>query len=193
MKKVLLVASFFFAAPAAFLFTLAFLGYATFHKTHGTTGVLGITSKPGVTYAALPSLSQITQDEITQIDRRVENVQQFFARYNSPLEPFAQHVIDAAINYGIDFRLLPAIAMQESNLCKKAPKNSYNCWGFGIYGKKVTRFENYPEAINTVTKTLAKEYKAKGLETPEEIVSKYTPSDNGKWVNSVLHFMNVLQ
>jgi len=58
--------------------------------------------------------------------------------------------------------------MQESNLCKKQLKDSFNCWGFGIYGKKVTRFDSYKQAIYTVTKTLANQYKAKGLKTAEE-------------------------
>ena len=83
--------------------------------------------------------------------------------------------------------------MQESTLCKKAPKNSYNCWGFGIYGKKVTRFDNYHIAIETVTKTLATKYKDQGLETPEQIMSKYTPSSNGSWAKGVLGFMERME
>jgi len=126
-------------------------------------------------------------------DAKVELVRLFFAKHNSPLEPFSQDIIDTANIYGIDFRLLPAIAMQESNLCKKAPVDSYNCWGFGIYGKKVTRFESYKEAIYAVTKTLSKQYKNRGLKTPEEIMTKYTPSNKGDWAYSVNHFVNLLK
>ena len=120
-------------------------------------------------------------------------VEDFFKRYNSPLLPYARIVVSDADKYGLDYRLIPAIAMQESTLCKKAPAGSYNCWGFGIYGRKVTKFSNYPEAIDTVTKTLALQYKNNGLETPEEIMAKYTPSSNGSWANSVNLFMNQLQ
>ena len=127
------------------------------------------------------------------MDARVEMVRQFFEKYKSPLEPFAQNVVDTADKYELDFRLIPAIAMQESNLCRKIIVDSYNCWGFGIYGKKVTRFTDYPEAIETVTKTLAKNYKQNGLETAEEIMTKYTPSSNGSWADSVNYFMNLLQ
>jgi hypothetical protein len=98
-----------------------------------------------------------------------------------------------ADKYSLDFRLIPSIAMQESNLCKKIPAESYNCWGFGIYGSKVTKFSNYPEAIETVTRTLALKYKEKGLVTPEEIMSMYTPSSNGSWAHGVNHFMQQLQ
>jgi hypothetical protein len=103
--------------------------------------------------------------------------------------------VDVADKYKLDYRLVPAIAMQESNLCKNLPgklKDSHNCWGFGVYGTKVTKFDNYNDAINTVTKTLAIQYVGKGLETPEQIMTRYTPGSNGSWANGVNHFMNVL-
>ena len=87
----------------------------------------------------------------------------------------------------------PAIAMQESNLCKRSPENSFNCWGFGIYGQKVTRFSDYEEGIEAVTKTLALKYKADGLDTPQEIMRRYTPQSNGSWAESVEYFMDQLQ
>jgi hypothetical protein len=132
-------------------------------------------------------------DSINQQDARVATVADFFRKYNSDLLPYAQNVVSAADKYNLDYRLIPAIAMQESNLCKKAPIGSYNCWGFGIYGKNLARFSSYPEAIDTVTKTLATQYKDKGLETPEQIMAKYTPSSNGSWADSVNLFMNQLQ
>ena len=79
--------------------------------------------------------------------------------------------------------------MQESNLCKKIPDGSHNCWGYGIYGGKVTMFQDYKEGIYTVTKGLATRYKPKGLVTPEQIMTMYTPSSNGSWAFSVNHFM----
>lgn len=146
-----------------------------------------------VAFAALPSSENLVAGKIEGQDAKVELVRQFFARYNSPLELYAQDIVDAANAYDIDFRLLPAIAMQESNLCKKAPIDSYNCWGFGIYGKKITMFENYTHAIDIVTKTLSRHYKDQGLETPEEIMRKYTPSNNGAWAYSVNYFMGLLK
>jgi hypothetical protein len=156
-------------------------------------GLISQSPNRGVAFAALPSSENVLGDSIISKDARIEIVKQFFARYKSPLEPFASNVVEDADKYGLDFRLLPAIAMQESNLCKKVIVDSYNCWGFGIYGKKVTRFESYPEAIDTVSKTLANNYVAGGLITPEEIMGKYTPSNNGSWAYSVNYFMNLLQ
>ncbi|MDO8570528.1 MAG: hypothetical protein Q7R97_03000, partial [Candidatus Daviesbacteria bacterium] len=90
-------------------------------------------------------------------------------------------------------KLLPAIGMQESNLCLKTPAGSNNCWGFGIYGGTVKTFANYEEAIDTVTRGLAQNYIARGLDTPEEIMKVYTPSNTGAWAASVTHFMEQLQ
>ena len=88
----------------------------------------------------------------------------------------------------LDF--LPAIAMQESNLCKKIPEGSNNCWGWGIYGGKVTKFSNYPEAIETISKSLATKYRrSKGLVTPHEVGRLYNPSNTNNWAESVTHFM----
>jgi hypothetical protein len=186
MRKVFLVSTFFVLTPMALVLTLSLLS-ASFQRNISINQ-----QNPKIAYAALPVASGTLKSEIVSEDARVNIVRTFFQKYNSVLLPYAEDVILAADEYGLDYRLIPAIAMQESNLCKKAPKDSYNCWGFGIYGKKVTRFDNYKEAIDTVTKTLAQQYKANGLETVEEIMSKYTPSSNGSWANSVNHFMNLL-
>lgn len=176
--------------PALLITSILFFCFLTFQKDKN---YIASHEDKKVSYAALPGTQNVMQDRIAQKDGRVEIVKQFFHKYKSDLEPYAQDVIDAADRYGLDYRLIPSIAMQESGLCKKAPPGSYNCWGYGIYGKQVKKFQNYPEGIETVTKTLAVTYKNRGLETPEEIMSMYTPSSNGSWANGVNHFMAQLQ
>ena len=147
-----------------------------------------------VAYAALPSEQSLMSGTIIESQgTKAERVRQFLARYNSPLEPYAVDVVSAAEEYGLDYRLIPAIAMQESGLCKKIPVGSNNCWGFGIYGGKVTRFSDYKEGIYTVTKALATRYKGRGLITPEQIMTMYTPSSNGSWARGVNQFMAQVQ
>lgn len=192
MKKLFLLASFFTVAPILLIFSFVYLSFLSLSKYHKTISSVFIQTKT-VAYGALPSMRNILENEINKKDARIEIVRQFLARQGSPLEPYAENIVSAADLYKLDYRLLPAIAMQESNLCKKAPKDSHNCWGFGIYGKNVRRFNDYPEAINIVSKTLAKDYLGEGLTSPEEIVNKYTPSDTGQWVNGVTFFMDKLQ
>ena len=63
-----------------------------------------------VSYAALPTDMDTISYEVSLQDARVELTRQFLSRYNSPLEPYAQNIINSADSYGIDFRLIPAIA-----------------------------------------------------------------------------------
>lgn len=193
MGKVFLLTSFAIITPIVILLNIVFLSYLSFQKSE--TPLLSFTSLPSqtVAYAALPTIQTLAQGDITEIDARVEIVRQFFAKYQSPLEPHAKDVVFYADLYELDFRFIPAIAMQESNLCKKIPEGSNNCWGYGIHGSKVKKFKDYEEGIETVTKTLATVYKQKGLESPEEIMSRYTPSSDGSWARSVTHFMEQLQ
>lgn len=131
--------------------------------------------------------------EATIADGRVANLKAFFRKYNSPLYDYAEKIVEVSDKYQFDYRLLPAIAMQESNLCRVIPENSYNCWGWGIYGSLVTRFSSYEEAIETVAKGLKTEYIDKGLITASMIMKKYTPPSKGSWAHGVNTFLRALE
>jgi hypothetical protein len=129
-------------------------------------------------------------------DARSRIIRNYLHKYASPLEPYSQNIVDISDKYSLDYRLLVAIAQQESNLCKKIPEGSYNCWGFGIYGDLITRFNNYPEALEKVAQTLKAEYLDRGLTTPEAIMAKYTPPSlekGGPWAKGVNQFMLELE
>jgi hypothetical protein len=192
MRKIILSASFFVLAPALLTVSIVYLLFLS-HGSKYQNGLISEKTSQNIAFAALPSAENVLGNNIISKDARIEIIRDFFLKYKSPLEPFSENIIESADKYSLDYRLLPAIAMQESNLCKKIIANSYNCWGFGIYGKKITKFGSYPEAIETVTKTLAKNYIAGGLSTPEEIMKKYTPSNTGAWADSVNYFMDALQ
>jgi len=132
------------------------------------------------------------QTTIDSEDGRVTIVTNFLDRYNSPLIPhehFAQVFVSLADENGFDFRLLPAIAMQESNLCKLIPEGTYNCLGFGIHAKGTLAFESFEANFTRAARELKRNYIDIGLETPEQIMTKYTPSSNGSWANSVNQWM----
>lgn len=190
MRRFVFGTVFLFVAPFALVFSL--IGIFVLYQYHATP-LDFVSFGNTVAYAALPTSQNNLSADITQDDGRKEHIRQFLATYHSPLEPYASDIVDAADKYGLDYRLIPSIAMQESGLCKTIPDNSYNCWGFGIYGKTVKRFADYKEGIYTVTQALATKYKGRGLVTPEQIMTMYTPSSNGSWAFGVRHFMNQLQ
>jgi hypothetical protein len=139
----------------------------------------------------LPAISASVYSE----DARPLILKKYLKQHNSPLLPHAQLLVDVADKYQLDYRLLVAIARQESNLCKRIPSESNNCWGYGIYGDKVTKFADLPTGIETVAKLLVK-YRKSGLRTPEEIMTKYTPPSaegDGSWARGVNKFLSELE
>ena len=194
MRRNLLIFSLWIPVTLITLLVSVFIleNMSAFYKTKpDVSQVLGVNEYQ--LYAALPKELESIDSLIKTADARPEILRNFFLKYNSPLEPESQLLVDIADNYNLDFRLLPAIAMQESNLCKKIPEDSYNCWGYGIYGDKVVRFESYAQGAEIVAKSIRNKYVDKGLITPEEIMAKYTPSSNGSWAKAVRLFMERME
>lgn len=126
-------------------------------------------------------------------DARPALIAHFLAKYNSPLLPYSQYMVDIADKYGLEYPLIPAMSMQESLGCKLIPADSHNCWGYGIYGDKVVKFESYEKAIDTVAKTLKEKYIQDSLTNPDLIMSRWTPSSNGTWSYAVNYFMQQIR
>ena len=149
--------------------------------------------------AATSQYLQAYEPQIPQIevslqtgDKRTQIIKKYLTEYNSPLLPHAETVVSIADKYQVDPYLIVSIAQQESNLCKAIPPNSHNCWGYGIYGDNMVKFASYPEALDTVTAGIRKDYIDKGLTTPEQIMQKYTPPSvdlGGPWARGVSQFM----
>lgn len=144
-------------------------------------------------YASLPSTFSTIDGVVTSADARVEIVRQFFESYNSPLSVLAPLIVEKADEFNLDFRLVPAIAMQESSGCKFIPAGTYNCLGWGIHSAGTLGFTSYEESIDLVSKGLKEEYLDKGYETIEEIMSKYTPLSPGSWAEGVRSFMGEME
>lgn len=188
-KKFLLIAGYFFSSIIIlFLLTLALLSSIFNSSDSSKVQILG-SSNQKPKYQALPEETREVVSKTSVQDGRVTALERFFSEYDSPLEGHAGLIVDLADEYGMDYRLVPAIAMKESTLCHKIPKNSHNCWGYGIYGDKVTRFESYKEGIETVSKGLGERYVGIGLVDPYEIMTKYNPVSTGSWAETVSFVM----
>jgi len=152
------------------------------------------TPKSGIKiYASLPpNFSSVSGTPIGE-DARAEILRQYLTEYDSPLGPFAPALVTAADQYNLDFRLLAAIAQQESNLCKKIPPDSYNCWGWGIHSRGTLKFSSFEEAIFAVSQGLREDYLDQGYATPEDIMAKYTPLSNGSWAAGIRQFLTDME
>ena len=147
-------------------------------------------------YTALPDEVGSVSQAVVSADSRASLIHDFLLNYDSPLAPYARDFVETSDRYGLDFRLLPAIAMQESNAGLKIPDSSHNAWGFGVYGDEALGFKNWETAIDTVGRELKAEYIDKGFITPQQIMYKYTPQSiekGGPWAKSVEYFMTEMQ
>ena len=144
-------------------------------------------------YASLPSVFPTVDGTIETGDARPELVREYLNRYGSVLSPLSPLIVEIADRYSLDYRLVTAIAQQESNLCKLIPPGSFNCWGWGIHSQGTLGFSSYEQGIETVSKGLKEEYIDKGFVTIEEIMSKYTPLSNGSWALGVSTFMGEME
>lgn len=126
-------------------------------------------------------------------DARLGLIRQYLEKYKSPLLPYADLIYQVSSDYGFDYRWIVAIGQQESNLCKKMPENSFNCWGYGIHSKGTLKFDSYELAIKSYAEYLKREYFDKGLNTPELVMKKYCPSSNGSWAYGVNHFFEEIE
>ncbi len=152
-------------------------------------------------FAALPEGKRNIIASVKTSDARAEILKQYLAKYESPLEPHAGLIVRLSDYYDYDYRWLVAIAQQESNLCKRIPEDSHNCWGWGIYPEpsnpsvlKVTRFDSYEEALYRI----APQFKDIFIgddhhRDPFEVMKTYTPPSQGSWARGVKQFFQELQ
>lgn len=188
-RKAVLLISYFTLAPIVIVVTILTSLYFFHHSNTSSKHSIAITAvEPH--YESLPEDRNKLQTKISLLDARIPTLEEYFEKYDSPLSGHAQKIVEEADKHSLDYRLIPAIAMKESTLCKKIPKNSFNCWGFGIYGGKITRFKSYEHAIETISKALSENYVQKGYETPHQMMEKYAPSSEGTWAIGVNYVMN---
>ncbi len=144
-------------------------------------------------FYTLPVNENFSIESSPDEDIRIKVLERFLADYNSPLTHYSEELVKQADLWGLDYALLPSIALQESGGCKKIPENSYNCWGYGIYGKNVIMFSSYEQAIAQVAKTIKEAYIKRGYTNPTLLEAKWTSSDSGQWSYGVNFFIGKIK
>lgn len=138
-------------------------------------------------------MGMTVSSEVVGNDARPVIIKKYLEKYKSPLAPYADLIYKVSKDYGFEYYWIVAIAQQESNLCKKAPEDSFNCWGYGIHKKGTLKFDNYKLSIRSFAEYLKREYFDKGLNTPELMMEKYCPNSNGSWAKGVWQFINEME
>lgn len=139
--------------------------------------------------------SQVLSAHVIAGDARTLLLHSFLSRNKSPMAPYAQTIVQQADLYGFDFRLVPSIAMCESNLGKRIPtKDSYNAWGIAVYTGELSgrKFSDWEEAIRWVSKYIKERYYDRGHDDLYDIGAIWAPPSVEKgysWTNCVTKFM----
>ena len=128
--------------------------------------------------------AEITSNKVADI--RVAKIKAYLSKRNAPLADYANEFVAAADEYGIDYNLVAAISIIESEGGKNTFR-PYNAWGWGKSG-----FASWEEGIWTVSKGLSKYY-AKGLTTPRSISYSYCPPTADSWAAKVQYVMDKIE
>lgn len=201
MKKILILGSFFVGNIAIMLGVLLFfVFYLPSGSAHNAQAQdvdelpLVLPKKtPYLSFGVSPITPAQMSEEITSIDSRPQIVDNFFKRYDSPMYGLGKFVVDTADKHKIPFNIVPAIGHCEGNLGKVVPENSFNTWGYGIYAGNILKFKSWKDGVEQVSKGLKKNYYDMGLDTPKEIMKKYTPPSRGSWADCVEQYLSELQ
>jgi hypothetical protein len=135
---------------------------------------------------------QVSKDKV---QTEADAIDAYFASRDMPLQGMGMTMVKEAYLNGLDWRLIPAIAVRESTGGKNAcNKDKFNAFGWGSC--KVS-FKSYEDAIKTVAENLggnnpstARHYDNKSV---EEILKAYNPpSVVPRYAAQVISIMNAI-
>lgn len=179
MKAFVLRSMLWFQLTGSFLILCFMLLLSAYPVPVQSMGLSQNYSNTTVSIGESTDVSATLSYSIDPADARIELVRQFIAKYQpqSPLLPYAENIVTESDAHGIDYRLIPAIAMCESNLGIRIPsKDSYNAWGIAVYTgtQSGRKFANWPDAIVWVAGYL-QSYAQKGLTKLTQIGAIWAP------------------
>jgi hypothetical protein len=125
---------------------------------------------------------------------KAEKIDDYFKEHKMPLEGFGEEMVKAAEKNGLDWRLLPAISVQESTGGKQACRSvSFN--PFGWASCKIG-FKSYKDAIHSVAAHLGGRIETTASyyadATTEEILHHYNGSVVPSYPREVLAIMKTI-
>lgn len=139
------------------------------------------------------SLSPEAQKLQLEREEKAAKIDAYYAKYDMPLKGTGMKMVLAAEKHGLDWRLVPAIAVRESSGGKNDCKNNPFGWGSCKIG-----FESYDHAIEVVALNLggdnpktARYYEGK---TVRGILQTYNPpSVVPTYADEVIAIMNKIE
>ena len=193
MRKTLLVIVWFPLTVILLILNLTLL------QATVNTGKQSNHSKSSLVFAtehltAQAGTAQVLGTSVVAGDARGLLLQKFLDRHSSPMAPYADFIVEQADNNGLDFRLLVAIAMCESNLGKHMPSHdSFNPIGIAVFTGQQTgkKFDNWQHAISWVSQYLKEKFYDRGITDLHDIGAIWAPpsvNNDYSWTRCVEGF-----
>ncbi len=143
-------------------------------------------------FSANPKVLGYSTQAITGEDGRGERIDMIFTKYKCPITGHGQKFVEAADKHQIPYWLVAAVAFQESSCGKMTPKvqgnETFNLYGWGVWGKNVHKFDSIDQGIETVSKYMSTKFISKGITEPCDIMKVYTPPSKGSWCEGIKFF-----
>lgn len=188
-----------FGLPLIFLFASSFalLFSSIYLLDHPLTlpKLLGAAANYSI-FSTQPPTPAVMGESYVPEEARQLILRRFLESYHSPLVPYAGYILEVSEKYNLDWRLLTAIAGNESLFGRVVPHNSYNAWGWGVHSQGTVRFGSWEEGIERVTRSLKEDFIDQGLVTLELMMSRYAPvsvQNDYPWADNVRFFMERLE
>jgi hypothetical protein len=195
MRKLALVAAWFPLTLILVFINLSMLvGYAK--AAPAGDRISAVAPQDTAFQLAAPGTAQVLSASVVSGDARVYLVQSFLQDHKSPMSPYAEHIVAEADRNGLDFRLIPAIAMCESNAGKKMPmKREFNFAGIAVYtGQNYGKaFDSWEHAITWVSEYIKSRYYDRGVTDLKDIGAIWAPPSveaGHSWSRCVETFQN---
>lgn len=122
-------------------------------------------------------------------------VEQIDNSLNSSLNGYGDVFVDKALEYDVDPYLAVSIMLHETGCawtCSSLVRNNNNIGGMRGNGNYYT-FSSLEEGIDAYYRNLSNNYVSKGLDTPEEMVYKYTGFNNDNWLSKVKSYIKTIK
>jgi hypothetical protein len=148
-------------------------------------------------FTASPLDIESTTTYLHGVDARAKKIDGVFKTYGCPMYGTGEYIVEQADKNGIPYWLVAAVAFQESLCGKYTPEKggveSYNSWGWGVYGTNAKFFKSYEHGIKVVSEYFSNRFYKRGIKETCEIMRVYTPPSNGSWCKGVNYFGEKIQ
>ena len=162
-------------------------------------------------FSSKPLTTLVASANLFGGDTRAAQLDKILEAYNCPLAGHGKTFVKEADKSGIPHWLTASIAFQESSCGKTTPQTkiagqeditnpddlefeeSYNAWGWGVWGEHVKKFDGWEAGIKAVSEYLGANFYSKGVTDTCEIMKTYTPSSDGSWCQGVNYFGEMIQ